>query len=81
MAYDTGFAGLEPYLYGELDRDMLPLSQGIVTPSVGLNVHFTPATQLKVQYSLHQQFDFEDRGRDYSKESLHFLASRLVVAF
>lgn len=35
-AYDTGFAGLEPYVYAELDRDMLPISEGIFTPSAGL---------------------------------------------
>lgn len=81
VAYDTGFAGLEPYLYGELDRNMLPTSDAIVTPSVGLNVHFTPATQLKLQYSHSKQFDFEDKGRDLSQETLQFFASRLVVAF
>jgi hypothetical protein len=81
LAYDTQFAGLEPYVYGELDRNMLPTSQAIVTPSVGLNIHFTPAAQLKLQYSYSKQFDFDDLDRDLSEERLHFVASRLVVAF
>jgi hypothetical protein len=80
-AYNTGFAGLEPYLFAELDRNMIPTSQGIVTPSVGLNVHFTSATQLKLQYSYIKQFDFDHTGRDLSQQHLQFYTSRLVVAF
>ncbi len=81
LAYDTGFAGLEPYLYAELDRNMYPVSQGILTPSVGLNIHFTESAQLKLQYSYAKQFDFDDLGRDLSQQYLSFLATRLVVAF
>ncbi len=81
VAYDIGFAGFEPYVYGELDRNMLPTSQAILTPSVGLNVHFTPAAQLKLQYSHSKEFDVDDLGRDHSGQGLDFLASRLVVAF
>ncbi len=81
LAYDTGIAGLEPYVYGEFDRDMLPTSQAIATSSVGLNVRFTQAVQLKLQYSYSKQFDLDELERDLSKERLHFGASRLVVAY
>ncbi len=81
LAYDTGLAGIEPYLYAEFDRNMLPVSQGIITPSVGLNLHFTDSSQLKLQYSYTKQFDFDNLGRDLSHEHLNFLATRLVVAF
>ena len=56
-------------------------SQGIITPSVGLNLHFTDSSQLKLQYSYSKQFDFDSLGRDLSHEYLNFLAARLVVAF
>jgi hypothetical protein len=81
VAYRSDFAGLEPYIYGELDGNMIPTSQGIVTPSAGLNWHFSPAAQLKLQYSYTRQFNFDDTGRDLSEEDLQFFASRLVVAF
>ena len=49
--------------------------------SLGLNVHFTPATQLKIQYSHDEFFDLDELGRDFAGTDVDFLASRLVVSF
>jgi hypothetical protein len=82
LAYQLPWAGLEPYAYFEYNRDLLPnVSQVVTMSSIGLNIHFTPATQLKVQYSHDEFSDVDDLGRDLSGTDIDFLTSRLVVSF
>jgi len=82
IAYHLPWAGLEPYVYFEYNDSMLPwVSDYSTMASVGLNVHFTPATQLKVQYARHTFADHEDMDRDFSNAGIDALFTRLVVAF
>jgi hypothetical protein len=82
LAYQLPWAGLEPYAYFEYNRNLLPsVAQVATMSSVGLNIHFTPATQLKLQYSHDEFWDVDDLGRDFSGTDQDFLASRLVVSF
>jgi hypothetical protein len=81
LAYQAPWAGLEPYAYLEYNRDVLPFSQVVMMMSLGLNVHFTAATQLKIQYSRDEFFDVDELGRDFADMDIDFLASRLVVSF
>ena len=50
LAYRLPFWGLEPYVYGEAIHWKSDLGDTALIPSVGLNIHFNPAVQLKAQY-------------------------------
>jgi hypothetical protein len=90
LAYQLPWAGLEPYAYIEYNRN-LPLgsaeprtgdvAQVVTMSSVGLNVHFTPAAQLKIQYAHDVFSDVDDLGRDFTGTNIDFFSSRLVVSF
>jgi hypothetical protein len=90
LAYQLPWGGLEPYIYFEYNRDLTlgsveprtgDFAQVVTMSSVGLNVHFTSATQLKIQYAHDAFSDIDDLGRDFSGTDIDFLSSRLVVSF
>lgn len=82
-AYHLPFWGLEPFLYFEVYRFPTPLSEGLMSPSVGLNVHFTAYAQLKVQYLRGIFLDelSDPTNRSARREDFHLFGSRLVLAF
>jgi hypothetical protein len=74
--------GIEPYVYAEHDSGFLEVAQALAGISGGVNLHFTPWTQLKIQYQYNHLYDTSDYyHRDQSHSYTHFLNSRLVVAF
>jgi hypothetical protein len=79
-AYQLPWLGLEPYLSCELYRYPSPLSEAIVIPGVGLNIHFNTEVQIKTQFTRVHFFDF-DGSADHSHQDLSMLASRLVIAY
>ena len=81
-AYQLPFLGLEPYVYAEHDEGFIALAQAVAGVSGGLNIHFTPWTQLKLQYQYIRLFDVSSYyHRDQSQFYSDFFDSRLVVAF
>ncbi len=79
-AYRLPWLGLEPFAYAELSRNPTLLSEAQGLWSGGLNIHFSPVTQLKTQYMRTAFFDFSgntNRGRS----NRHDAVARLVVAF
>jgi hypothetical protein len=90
LAYQLPWFGLEPYLYFEYNRDITlgseeprtgDFSQVVTMSSIGLNIHFSPATQLKIQYAHDEFSDIDDLGRNFDGTDSDFLSSRLVVSF
>jgi hypothetical protein len=80
-AYRLPWAGLEPFVFVDYAQWPSPLGDVIFLPSAGLNVHFTPVTLLKLQYSYVTFFDLSDHDTERIGEPLHFAAARLVMAF
>lgn len=81
-AYQLPWWGLEPFVYFEVFRYPTPLSDGELMPSAGLNIHFTPAVQLKTQYLYIRLVNFDDLlGDGPAANNVHVLGSRLVIAF
>ena len=81
-SYRLPFLGLEPYVYGEHDSGFLPVAQDVAGVSGGLNIHFTPWAELKLQYQYIRLYDSSGYyHRDTSNYYTHFADSRLVVAF
>jgi hypothetical protein len=80
-AYQLPWAGLEPYLYVEGIRFTSALGDVALLPSLGLNVHFNPAVQLKLQYAEARFFDVTTKGRTPSDNDVRNVAARLVVSF
>lgn len=81
-AYQLPWGGLEPYLYGEVVHYSSMFADTTILPSVGLNIHFTPRVQLKVQGVYAAFFDFTvDEDRTPSDNNAATLASRLVMSF
>lgn len=78
-AYQLPWAGLEPYAYLEAMHFPTQVGDEILFPSVGLNVHFTTAVQLKLQYMFAAIGDLETFDFDKAWQT-HLLASRLVIA-
>lgn len=81
-AYRLPVLGLEPYVYAEHDEGFLPVAQNVAGVSGGLNIHFTPWTQLKLQYQYIRLYDTGSfYQRDTSNYTTQFFDSRIVVAF
>jgi hypothetical protein len=78
-SYQLPFWGLEPYLYAETDRNLLALTK-LYAGSFGLNIHFTPQTQLKLQASA-LVVPLATPIGSKKTDGVELLASRLVVAF
>lgn len=70
-------AGLEPYVLVDWMRWPTMLGTGILMPSAGVNVRFTAATQLKLQYAHIHFWGDVSPGQD----DVGLFAGRLVVAF
>ena len=49
MAHQLPWAGLEPFLGGEVQQQPSVVADGVVVASAGVNIHFNPAVQLKTQ--------------------------------
>jgi hypothetical protein len=82
VAHQLPWAGLEPFIWTELIQSPSVLADGVVAPSLGLNVHFNPAVQLKAQATRVFFFDWlYDSPRDPSTDNFSQLSSRLVMAF
>ena len=82
-AYRLPWWGLEPYAYFEIYDFRTPVSDGFLTSSVGLNIHFTAAAQLKFQFADSRAFRNVDtltllKGPQSWNE---VVALRLVLAF
>lgn len=75
VAYELPWFGLEPYVYVEALRDPTPVYETIRVYSGGLNIHFNAAAQLKTQYA------YRKLDPDSSLGTIHWLSSRIVVAF
>jgi hypothetical protein len=81
-AYQLPWAGLEPYVYVEGMHWPSVVGDTAVVPSVGLNVHFNPAVQLKTQYGRAFFFDTSlKENRNPSDNNVQNVSARLVVSF
>ncbi|MCC6751045.1 MAG: hypothetical protein IT371_25555 [Deltaproteobacteria bacterium] len=84
VAYRLPWWGLEPYLYFELYRNPTPISEAAVAISPGLNIHFNPHVQLKLQYAHGWFFDFPGYDPGVARPTgpnAHYIFTRLVLAF
>lgn len=80
-AYRIANTRFEPYLYAEWYRWPTPLGEDLVAGSGGLNVYFTPAIQLKLQFSHTDRFNGRDPRLTAFNPRTEFLASKLVMGF
>jgi hypothetical protein len=84
VAYQLPWYGLEPFLMAEILRipipRALPVGEGVVMPSVGLNVYFTPSTMLRTQFAVARGFDFSADPIPI-RGVLFQTAARLITAF
>ncbi|HKU40355.1 MAG TPA: hypothetical protein VJR89_19475 [Polyangiales bacterium] len=84
LAYQLPWAGLEPLVMAEIIRvpvpRYVPVGEGLIMPSVGLNVYFTPTTMLRSQFSIAHGFDFSDNPVD-PEGFLYQAVARLITAF
>jgi hypothetical protein len=80
-AYRLPWFNLEPYVYFEYFRWPTGLGQGFMAPSAGLNVYFTAAAQLRIQYL--QNMFYKDLGNLTRAPELDkkILMARLVLGF
>jgi hypothetical protein len=82
VANQLPWAGLEPYVFGEVQEQPVIIGDFIITASVGLNVHFNSSVQLKTQatraYFMDWLLDTPYKPSDNNVTSLY---SRLVMAF
>jgi hypothetical protein len=84
-AYQLPWLGLEPYLYGEIYRSTFPFGAIMAVSSVGLNIHFNAAAQIKAQFS---QNAFLDNLLTWTHDTpggatndVGLLSARFVLAF
>ena len=84
VAYQLPWYGLEPFLMAEILRipipRALPVGEGVVMPSVGLNLYFTPSTMLRTQFAVARGFDFSADPIPI-RGVLFQTAARLITAF
>lgn len=83
VAHQLPWAGIEPYLWTELlQAPSSVLADGIFVASLGVNIHFNPAIQLKTQVGRAMFFDwlYEHPG-SASADDVTQVYSRLVMAF
>jgi hypothetical protein len=82
VAHQLPWLGLEPYLWAELLEGPSVLADGVFVGSLGLNIHFNPAVQLKTQFGRGIFFDWlYENPADASDDNLTQIYSRLVMAF
>jgi hypothetical protein len=80
-AYRIPSTRFEPYLYGEGYRVPTPEGDLQLTGSIGFNTYFTPAIQLKLQYSHTQTYLTDGLSLTREPSSEDFLAAKLVMGF
>ena len=77
---------IEPYVYAELlwwPSSVAP-RDGLLTPSVGVNLDFTTQLRLKFQYGWYRFYRYDGGKLDFGSDTeldLHTAAARLVVSF
>jgi hypothetical protein len=79
VAYRVPQTRFEPYGYAEVYHWPTIIGDGLVTLSAGLNTYFTPAIQLKLQYSQERWLDFDELDWGGSQKWFHFIAAKLVM--
>jgi hypothetical protein len=84
LAYQLPWYGIEPLVMCEFLRvpmpRLIPVGEGMVMPSVGINVYFTASTMLRTQMSIAHGFDFSQNPVD-SRGNLYQAVARLITAF
>lgn len=81
-AYALPWFGLEPYGYFEVMHAPSALGDTVLIPSVGLNVHFSAAAQLKTQYAHATFHNFvTESDHDPSNNDVGNVSARLAVSF
>jgi hypothetical protein len=82
VANQLPWAGIEPFLWAELQSSPTPLGDGLFVASMGLNVHFNAAMTWKSQFTRGLFFDLlHDSTTDNSVHNVSALYSRIVMAF
>jgi hypothetical protein len=84
LAYQLPWYGIEPLLMCEILRiplpRALPVGEGIVMPSVGINVYFTTTTMLRTQFAVAHGFDLSDHPIE-THGFMYQAVARLITAF
>jgi hypothetical protein len=82
LAHQLPWGGLEPLVFGEILHGPISVGDTVVQYSAGLNVHFTPATQLKMQVARSHFFNVRANGpSDPARNDDTTLFTRLVLAY
>jgi hypothetical protein len=84
FAYQLPWYGIEPLIMTEVLRvpvpRLIPIGEGLIMPSVGVNVYFTDTTMLRTQMSIAHGFDFSSNPVD-PQGFLYQAVARLITAF
>ncbi|HET9934061.1 MAG TPA: hypothetical protein VFQ35_25330 [Polyangiaceae bacterium] len=81
-AHQLPWAGIEPFVFGEVMRGTFGISDSIATLSGGVNVHFTPTTMLKTQVTRALFFNqYSSSADNPSQHDTTVLFTRLVLAY
>jgi hypothetical protein len=82
VAHQLPWAGIEPFLFGELMQAPSVVGDGVLVGSAGVNVHFNTAIQWKTQVTRGVFFDWAyESPYDNSVNNLTAAYSRVVMAF
>jgi hypothetical protein len=82
LAYRVPNSAFEPYGFVELLHRPSSLGDTVAASSVGMNVYFTPAAQLKLQYTQVRFLDMvTTHDQDPSDHDFAVFLTRLVLAF
>ncbi len=84
LAYQLPWYGIEPLIMTEFLRvpvpRFIPMGEGLIVPSVGVNVYFTDTTMLRTQMSIAHGFDFSSNPVN-PEGFLYQAVARLITAF
>jgi hypothetical protein len=84
FAYQLPWYGIEPLIMTEFLRvpvpRLIPMGEGLIMPSVGVNVYFTDTTMLRTQMSIAHGFDFSSNPVN-PEGFLYQAVARLITAF
>ena len=84
FAYQLPWFGIEPLVMTEVLRVPVPrlisIGEGLIMPSVGVNVYFTDTTMLRTQMSIAHGFDFSSNPV-HPEGFLYQAVARLITAF
>ena len=76
LAQRLGFWGLEPLAFLDAQHLETPVGDTLITAAVGLNIHFTPSTLLKLNYAQSMPFKLSN---DELATSLDILETRQIM--